>query len=250
MKTMNIAVVMPAYNEEENLPVFVPQVAEVLESYGPGSRIVIVNDCSNDTTGVIADQLAAQIPMVDVVHHEKNGGYGAAVRSGFSRALQLGVEWVFFTDSDCQFDIKELTLLAQKAKETHHDLVIGYRKNRADSFHRKLNGWGWTMVSCFVWQILVYDIDCAFKLIHRSVLETVGELSGEGATINPELLGKAKRLGFTYTQVGVTHYPRTAGEQTGAKLSVILNSFRSLFKLRFEFERQKKAAVVVMHSGD
>jgi glycosyltransferase involved in cell wall biosynthesis len=135
---------------------------------------------------------------------------------------------LFFTDGDLQFDLRELSLLIEKLNEG--DLILGFRKNRRDPWHRKLNAFLWGSLVKFLFGFRVKDVDCAFKLIKRKVADKV-QLTAGGAMVSTELLAKAHRAQFRFVEVGVTHYPRTAGTQTGAKLSVILKAFRELFKL-------------------
>lgn len=233
MNTRQVAVVLPAYNEQENLPNVVGTIVGYLDQNVADYHIIIVNDGSKDQTGKVAQSLSQEFPgKIVVVHHSQNKGYGATIRTGFETALETGMEWVFFTDSDGQFDISDLEKLFQLAEAKQASIVAGYRMNRADPLIRKINGIGWTIVSCVLLGLWIKDIDCAFKLIHRHVFESIGPLKGEAATINPELLYKAKKRGFRIVQTGVHHYPRMAGHQTGAKLSVILRSFMSLIRLR------------------
>ncbi|HEY3243581.1 MAG TPA: hypothetical protein VGM03_09540, partial [Phycisphaerae bacterium] len=82
----------------------------------------------------------------------------------------------------------------------------------------------------------IRDIDCAFKIYPKKFVDEIDLLS-TGALIDTEMLARARRLGYTVGQIGVHHYPRTAGQQTGANLKVILRAFKELFKLR----RQIKA---------
>jgi glycosyltransferase involved in cell wall biosynthesis len=204
---------------------------KVLPELADRWEIIPVNDGSKDKTGEIIDRLAKADPNVRPVHHEKNKGYGGAVISGYNAAKG---DFVFFTDGDLQFDLRELTLLIEKLDEG--DLVLGYRKNRRDPLQRKLNAFMWGSLVKSLFHFKVRDVDCAFKLIKRRVIDKV-KLSAEGALVSTELLARANKAGFRFVEVGVTHYPRTAGTQTGAKLSVILKAFRELFKLYGRIKR-------------
>ena len=87
-----------------------------------------------------------------------------------------------------------------------------------------------------VFRLWLRDIDCAFKIYPRRLFQEI-EMKSKGALIDAEILARAKRLGYTIGQVGVHHFPRTAGEQTGANLRVILRAFKELFTLRKEIHR-------------
>jgi glycosyltransferase involved in cell wall biosynthesis len=204
-----------------------PEIAEKWE-------IIPVNDGSKDRTGEIIDRLAKEDPNVRPVHHENNKGYGGAVISGYNAARY---DLVFFTDGDLQFDLREITLLIDHLDEG--DLILGYRKNRRDSWHRKLNAFLWGSLVKMLFGFKVRDVDCAFKMIKRKVIDKV-PLTAGGAMVSTELLARANGAGFRFAEVGVTHYPRTAGTQTGAKLSVILRAFKELFKLYGKIKNQSR----------
>jgi glycosyltransferase involved in cell wall biosynthesis len=243
---VSISVFFPCYNEEENVGRVVGRAKEVLEAMGAEYEIIIVDDGSKDRTGEIADELAKEDSRIKVVHHKPNRGYGGALQSGFRTATK---ELVFFTDGDGQFDIGEIKGLLgilepqrfSATEDTEHtekkydmgkkyDIVCGYRLKRQDPFMRKLNGWLWTRLVNLLFGMRIRDIDCGFKLFRREVVADM-PMSSAGALISAEILARATRKGCKIAQVGVHHYPRTAGKQTGAKLRVILRAFKELFKL-------------------
>ncbi|MBX6342935.1 MAG: glycosyltransferase family 2 protein, partial [Thermomicrobiaceae bacterium] len=187
----SICVVLPAYEEAENLPPVVEATRRYLAALGADYRIVVVDDGSRDGTAEVAARLAMADPdRLQVVRHPVNRGYGAAVRSGLAAALATPCEWVLLTDSDGQFDIADLGTLLDVAAWERADLVAGHRVRRADPAIRRLNAWLWGSACRLLLGFEVRDVDCAFKLIHRRVLESVS-LEGEAAVISPELLAKA-----------------------------------------------------------
>ena len=224
-KVPSFSLFFPAYNEEANVEAMVRAAQKILPEIAVEWEIIPVNDGSKDKTRVILDRLAKEDPHVRPVHHEKNKGYGGAVISGYN-ASRYGL--VFFTDGDLQFDLGEIRLLLERLDEG--DLILGYRKNRRDPWLRKLNAFLWGSLVKFLFGFRVRDVDCAFKMIKRPVVDKV-PLTAGGAMVSTELLAKAHKAGFKFVEVGVTHYPRQAGTQTGAKLSVILRAFKELFKL-------------------
>jgi glycosyltransferase involved in cell wall biosynthesis len=225
-KSVSISVFFPCYNEQGNVARTVQNAIDVLENLKADFEVIIVDDGSRDNTATIADEIAAQNNRIKVVRHPTNLGYGAALQSGFKAAKK---DLVFYTDGDGQFDIKEMTPLLPLMEK--FDIVSCYRLNRQDPIVRKLNGWAWTKLVCFVFGFKIRDIDCAFKLFKTKIFENM-DLSSTGALIDAEILARAVRKGCSVTQKGVHHYPRTAGEQTGANLRVILRAFKELFKLR------------------
>jgi len=223
---VSISVFFPCYNERDNVARTTEQALAVLEEIGADFEVIIVDDGSSDGTGRIADEIASSNSRVKVVHHHTNLGYGAALQSGFRTASK---ELVFYTDGDGQFDISELPPLLPLIKQ--YDIVSCYRLARQDSALRKINGWCWTKLVCLLFGMKVRDIDCAFKLYKRKIFDNI-KLVSTGALIDTEILARAAGKGYTITQKGVHHYPRTAGTQTGANLKVIIRAFKELFKLR------------------
>jgi glycosyltransferase involved in cell wall biosynthesis len=228
-----LTIVLPAWNEEANIAATTTSVLATLSVLAPDFEVVIVDDGSQDRTGEIADELAAQDARVRVVHHAVNRGYGAAVVSGFDAAAK---ELVFFMDSDGQFDIGDIGLLIDPFERGAADVILGYRKKRRDPPLRKLNAWAWKQLVSLLFGLHVRDIDCAFKLIPTKLVQ-IADVHAQGAMVNTEMLAKFVRMGVTMYQVPVQHYPRRAGKATGAKLGVILNAFRELFRLAGKLRR-------------
>lgn len=223
---VSISVFFPCYNEQDNVRRVAEQAIRVLEGLGADYEVIIVDDGSVDATGRIADEIAAGNDRVRVIRHERNRGYGAALQSGFHAARK---ELVFYTDGDGQFDIGEMPALLPLMAD--YDIVSCYRIDRRDNLVRKINGWLWTKVTGLVFSMRVRDVDCAFKLYRRSLFDRI-TMESTGALIDTEILARAVRKGYTITQKGVHHYPRTAGRQTGASLRVVLRAFRELWRLR------------------
>ena len=222
-----LSVVLPAYNEEANVESVVGKVTSYLDPSGIDYEIIVVDDGSGDRTGEILTRLAQGNSRLKPKHHEQNRGYGSALRTGFDAAT---MPYVFYMDGDGQFDITDLDALLPLADQDH--IVTGFRIERRDPFVRRLNA---MLFGGFLVRILlgvkVRDLNCAFKLIPKKVLDGV-TLESTGALINAELYGRAIRHGVGIREVGVHHYPREAGVQTGAHFGVILRAFYDLFRLR------------------
>jgi len=122
------------------------------------------------------------------------------------------------------------------------DLVVGYRAPRRDPFMRKLNGWGWSWLVTLLFGRTARDIDCAFKLMQRSVITRLKDkIESRGATFSAEFLVRAKRAGFRIREVPIHgHRPRVAGSQTGARLDVIARAFKELVCFRISLWQESK----------
>ena len=236
--TPSISAVLPAYNEEVLIEQTVLQVEEVLRDLTDDFEIIVINDGSRDRTGAVLAALQERRPDVPlrVVTHPRNRGYGAALASGFDLA---GKELIFFTDGDQQFDVEELRLLLPEMDEMDEptNLVIGWRRHRADPPLRLLNAWLWKQLINGLFGYTARDVDCAFKLFRRRVWESV-KVRSHGATFSAEFLIKARRRGFRVKEVSVTHLLRTAGSPTGAKPRVIARALAELFRLWRNLDRE------------
>jgi len=223
----SISIALPCYNEEANIERTVEDLLSWFEEDQIDGEIVAVNDGSRDRTGEILARLAKEHPQVKVVVHEKNRGYGSAVRSGMDAGTK---EWIAFMDSDGQFKARDFRKLLPLAKE--YAIVTGRRRKRADPLIRKLNAKGFAFLNLAILGIWVRDINCAMKMFRRDVWQKIRPEFATGALFNAETFYRAKLHKIPWQQVFVEHYPRVYGQQTGAKLSVIFRMFRDLVRLR------------------
>ena len=204
----------------ENIAQVVEDFAAVLT--GISNEIIVVNDGSSDETQRVLEELT--LPNLRVIQHEVNLGYGSALRSGFSAALG---QWTFFTDSDRQFYPQDFNRLWKRRMEA--DLILGVRSDRQDPSFRRMNAWLWGQYVRRVFSVEVSDINCAFKLLPTSILQTF-HLKSEGAFINAEMLSCFRTANCTWIEVSVEHQPREVGVQTGANPKVIAKAFQESFR--------------------
>ena len=231
----------PAHNEEANLAGLVGEALETLPRLADAFEIVIVDDGSKDATGRIADELTAANPgVVRAVHHPVNLGYGAALRSGFQAARH---EHVAFTDGDRQFHVEDVgRLIDRMAAADHPDVVVGFRIKRADPLVRTLYARAYRLANRIFFGLRITDVDCACKLFRREALRGIAVGSG-GAFFSAELMIKLHAAGRSIAEVGVPHFPRTAGSATGAKPSVVFRAVRDFWMLRLRMWANQTAAL-------
>jgi glycosyltransferase involved in cell wall biosynthesis len=226
-----VSIVLPCFNEAPNVADAVRAAIVAAETHAADFEVIVVDDGSTDATAQIAARLADADRRVRLVMHPSNRGYGGALRTGL-RAARM--PWVLLTDADLQFDLRELGAFVPLASEA--DLIAGWRIARQDPAHRRLNAaaWNWLMRRRF--DLPVRDVDCAFKLVRRDLLEEIALTSG-GAMISTELVVRAVAAGAVVREVGVRHLPRMAGEQSGASPRVVIKAFRELARLHGELRR-------------
>jgi len=219
----------PAHNEAANLRGLVAEALAVLPQLADQFEILIVDDGSRDETPAIADELALAHLQVRAIHHPTNLGYGAAIRSGFAASRY---ELLAFTDGDRQFHVADLALLLDRlAAGDGADVVVGFRIRRADPAIRTMYAQAYRLANRTLFGLRTRDVDCACKLFRRAALRGIAVESG-GAFFSAELLIKLQASGRRIAEVGVPHYPRTAGSATGARPSVVFRAVRDFWSLR------------------
>jgi glycosyltransferase involved in cell wall biosynthesis len=229
---IELSIILPAYNEEANIERALVAATKVGDRLCSRHEIIVVDDGSRDSTAALVRAAGEADPRIQLISHETNRGYGHALRTGFSAAT---MELVFFTDADNQFDLEELEAFLPSIQ--HADVVAGFRFNRQDPFMRRVFAKGWNAIVRVLFFAPVRDIDCAFKLFRRDVFRDIN-LEAMGAMVSTELMVRISRSGKSVVEIGVTHYPRTAGRARGADPRVIL---RALIELRRMYVRLRAA---------
>ena len=209
---MNLSVVLPCFNEAENVTAVIADLRQWFSADGINGEIIAVDDGGSDGTGALLDQLAQTEPLLRVVHHEGNQGYGSAVRSGCDTATK---EWIAFMDADGQFKAEDFRRLIEWTGT--FDFVTGRKIKRADPLIRRLNAKLYALLVLVILGVWVRDINCAMKMFKREIWPTIRPRVATGALFNGELFYRAKRSGIKWKQVFVNHYPRLRGQQTGPK---------------------------------
>ncbi len=220
-KVPELSIFFPFWNEEQNIESVIKKAIPVAQKVADKWEIIMVDDGSSDNTLKIAKNLSKEESRLVVTAHEKNRGYGAALKTGFEKAKY---NLVVFNDGDGQFDLSEITKFLDKIDNA--DLVIGYRKKRLDNPFRHL-----LMNLLKIWDFVFFgfrfkDIDCGFKLFKKEALQKITPFNSEGAMITTEILAKAKKAHLKIAEVEVNHYPRIYGDQSGGNLRVILRAVK------------------------
>lgn len=203
----SITAFFPAYNDAGTIPSMVITVLMTLRELCDEYEVVVINDCSQDHTPQVLDELARVYPNeVRIVHHAQNRGYGGALRSGFASATK---DWIFYTDGDAQYDPRELKLLAALAT-AEVDLVNGWKIERNDPLYRIIIGRIYQHVVKLAFGLTLKDVDCDFRLMRRTIFDKV-ELTQDSGVICVELMKKIQDAGFRLTETPVHHFHRAYG---------------------------------------
>jgi glycosyltransferase involved in cell wall biosynthesis len=220
----SLSVFFPAYNDAPSLPGLLATTFATLETHVSDYEVIVVNDGSYDDTAHVLEQLRAHHgPRLRVVTHERNRGYGGALRSGFASATK---QYVFYTDGDGQYDVGELPrLLALVGPNT--GLVNGFKLERNDPAHRIWIGKAYNFCARLLFRIRIRDIDCDFRLIRRDLLQQV-HLTSTSGTICVELVRKLELTGCEVMETGVHHYGRLYGKSQFFRLRSLATTFYEL----------------------
>ncbi len=228
MNKTSVSIFYPCYNDWGTMGSMVLLTVQTAERLGLDYDITLIDDGSGPHTLQLLDIIEEKYPTVKVVRHEKNRGYGGALRSGFAAGSK---EWIFYTDGDAQYDVRELELLvAQASPEV--DVVQGYKITRNDPTHRRVIGriYHWMVKTAF--GLRLRDVDCDFRLIRRSVFDRITLIHNSGI-ICCEMMVKIQRAGFRVAEVPVHHFERAHGKSQFFNFPRIANVAKNMAELWF-----------------
>lgn len=224
---MNLSIILPILNEQEGIR---DSITDILKysKYFSKFEIVAINDGSKDNTLSVLEDIKKKGKKIKIVNHKTNKGYGAALRSGIKSA---SYDWVFFTDADMQFDMRELLGFLQYTKD--YDFIVGYRQERADPSKAKFRSWVYNRLVRILFGLPLRDVDCAFKLMRKSSIAKI-HTSSNSFFISAELMTKAHKNRFKIKEIGVKHLPRRKGKSTVTPKRIIY-TILDLIKLRLSY---------------
>ncbi len=221
----SLSVVIPMCNEEAYVDRSVAAAAGVLDEMGGEWEIVIVDDASTDETARRAEALAAADARVRVIHNAVNRRLGGTLRAGYAAARK---ELIFYTDADLPVDLAQLPRAVRLLEYQQADLLAGYRFDRtSEGLHRAVYTIGYHLLIRLLFGLRVRDVNFAFKLFRRSLLQRF-ELRSEGSFIDAELLLRARKAGAVTIQMGLDYFPRTRGRSKLSSLGVIAAILREM----------------------
>lgn len=231
----SLSIFFPCYNDKGTIASLVLEARRVAERLTDDFEIIVIDDGSSDGSRDLLLELQHQVVQLKLVFHEKNLGYGGALRSGFKTA---GKEFIFYTDGDGQYDVKELPLLAERMA-AGVDIVNGYKIKRSDPWHRLVIGYIYQYSIKVIFGLKIKDVDCDFRLMRMSIFDVISLESNTG-TICVELIKKIQDAGFRFVEVGVSHYHRTYGSSQFFTPKRIASTLWKLFILRIKLLKYAK----------
>lgn len=224
-----ISILMPAYNEEQNIEETVRRCIDKLDTLQIRGEVVVTNDGSRDRTMDILDRLKKGISNLVVVHHDSNKGYGQSLYD----ALNVSKGDIVVTiDSDGQFDIKELPLLLNLYLQGHK-VITGYRKEKKDSLPKVFANKCLSIMTNFIFGLKLKDANCAFKLYEGALIRSL-KIESRGFQTPTEIMVKLKTLGYQIAEVGITHAFREKGKSALRVIRTTMDMLIFLFYLRLK----------------
>ena len=206
-------VVLPTYDEAENLPRIVPQILD----QAPEIEVLVVDDSSPDGTGKLADELAARFPRVHVLHRAKKQGLGAAYRAGLARALELGADRIIQMDADFSHPPDQIPTLLREIET--HDVVTGSRYLHGITvvnwpIERILISWFGNLYARRATGLPLSDMTGGFRCVRRALLEKMGfeQIRADGYAFQIEMNFRFVNAGARIKEIPFFFLDRTRGE--------------------------------------
>jgi glycosyltransferase involved in cell wall biosynthesis len=225
-----VSLFFPVYRDEATVERVAKKALRVLEELASEHEVIIVDDGSPDRAGEIGDRLAATHPGIRVIHHERNLGYGQALRTGFEAAR---FEWICFTDGDDEYEVDDLRRLLRL--RDYYDLVITFRYAKRYGGWRIFVSFVYNKLLRFVFETRYRDVSSGLKLVKREVVNEL-ELISTSPFIGAEIAIKTMLKGFRVGEVGIQTFPREFGRGTSTSLRNILatlGDMRRVYRLVF-----------------
>ncbi|MCD6335110.1 MAG: glycosyltransferase family 2 protein [Candidatus Latescibacteria bacterium] len=236
---LSISVFFPCYNDKGTIASMVIESILTLRPLTEDFEVIVIDDGSSDTSREILKELQRVYPQVNLVFHEQNRGYGGALKSGFATAKH---EWIFYTDGDGQYNVRELPELLEKMADGI-DVVNGFKIKRSDPLHRIVIGKIYHHITKRVFGLPIRDVDCDFRLMRRAIFDQI-ELESNSGVICVEMIKKIHEAGFRFAEVPVHHYFRTSGKSQFFNFRRIFKVARGLLSLWWKLVVKRKRSVI------
>lgn len=220
-KLKSLSVFFPSLNDAKILPYLLSKIYRVLPKISDDFEVIVINDGSTDDTKGVITGLKGFFPHLKLVDHEKNRGFGGALRSGFHHATK---DWVFYTDGDGQYEPMEIVKLVESVSGKI-DVVNGYRRQRGDAALRTVLGKIYNGLLHQFYRLPIRDIDCDMRLIRGSLLKNI-PLKFSSSIVSLELILRLRDKGARFKEVEVSHFPRTFGRSEFFKIRHLANTIK------------------------
>jgi glycosyltransferase involved in cell wall biosynthesis len=227
-KKPDISLFFPVYKDERTVRIVAQRAIDLLEEVAANYEIIIVNDGSPDSSGAIADELAAAHEKITAVHHPVNKGYGAAIKTGIAASKY---DIICMIDGDNEYDVFDLKKML--AVKDYYMLIIAFRYKKLYSTKRIFISFVYNTVLRVVFNSPFRDISTGIRLIHRAVVNDL-ELTSNSPFIGAELTLKSMLRGFPVGEVGIQTFPRDFGQGSATSLKNIVGTIKDIWRIHRE----------------
>lgn len=226
-KSLSISIFFPCYNDSRSIGRLIDDAHRIARTLTKKFEVIVIDDGSSDGSQQVLREYQKKYPETfKPIFHKKNKGYGGALKDGFKNAKY---DLVFYTDGDAQYDVSELPILyALMTKDV--DFVNGIKMERQDFAYRVIVGNFYALCMRWAFMLPIYDVDCDFRLIRRSLLSKLS-LKSDSGSICIELVKKSQKAGAKFRQVSVHHYPRRFGSSQFFNVKHLVKTFREIVPL-------------------
>ena len=238
---LDLSVVIPVYNEEENLPLLWPELRSVLEPLGLQFEVLFIDDGSRDRSAEIVRGFRDADPRVRLIRLKVNSGETAATDAGFKSARG---RWLVTMDADLQNDPHDLPMLL--AHLDQWDGVTGWRVKRDDPFLRRASSWVANAIRNWVSDESVQDSGCTYRAFRRECLRSLVLYRGFHRFL-PTLL---RMRGYRVLEVPVNHRPRRFGQSKYGIRNRAVAAFKDLLVIRWMKDRVLRYDIAEDLGGD
>lgn len=227
-KKIDLTVFFPVHNDERTIRQVAEKAIRVCKELASSYEVIIIDDGSPDDSGKIADQLAKKYPHLRVIHHEKNLGYGAAVKTGFKNSKY---EWICFTDGDDEYDIEDLRKMV-KLKD-FYDLIITFRYKKLYSNRRIFISNIYNKILRWMFRTQYRDISTGLRLIRKSLLNEI-HITSDSPFIGAEVTIKTMLKGYRIGELGIQTFPRQFGTGSTTSFKNIISTILDMRRIHKE----------------
>ncbi|RJP28997.1 MAG: glycosyltransferase family 2 protein [Candidatus Omnitrophota bacterium] len=236
-KKISLSCFFPCFNDAGSIASMVVIMDKVARQVSDDYEIIVVDDCSTDNSRVVLEELCKKYTALRLIYHERNEGYGGALRSGIYSSKK---EFIFYTDGDFQYDVTELNNLIS-CLGPGVDIVNGYKLSRSDSLSRKVIGGIYQYTMKLMFGFKIRDVDCDFRLMRRSIFDKI-KLRYNSGVICVEMIKKIQNAGFSFAETGVSHYHRVYGKSQFFNIVRIYQVGRDILKLWWTLNFKERQA--------
>lgn len=224
----DITVFFPVYKDEHTVALVAAKAIAVCQDIANQFEIIIIDDCSPDRSGAIADELAAKYPFIRAIHHPHNMGYGAALKTGFKNAKY---DLICLTDGDDEYDLNDLRKMI-KLKD-FYDLIITFRYKKIYSNKRIFISYIYNKVLRWLFRTRFRDISTGMRLVKKSLIEEL-QLTSDSPFIGAEITIKSMLKGYRIGEMGIQTFPREIGKGSSTSMRNITNTIKDIRKIYHE----------------